>query len=226
MMNTLQLIGEALWQAKEFSQAKTVMILQEMVEEYEAKVVDEGHMFAARRLKSRYSYYGLVQENLYGVAAIGALRDTLYMAKKNWDSVKNRLETMRKAIADGHRKGMILSITGEAAPMKTVSVYIKKFVDEIIPKNDQAQEFVEPRGNPHPWTQSLSLNTTAPPSEGLAIPLTVSYVGMAGSLYKEWTASPGSAAVVAQYVEDGYLYQRVKTEGGATDVYVKVRSGR
>lgn len=226
MGHTLDLIGEAIWKTNEFSQAKTEMILKETIAEYEAKVMDEGHLFAARRLESRYSYHGLIQERLYGVEAIHELRDFLAAVSDDWEVAKSRLEDMRTKIVDGHRNGMVLSVTAEKKIMDTIDVYIKKFMDGTVPQNDQAQPFVNPHEEPHPWVPNLSggLNGTILSSEGLTIPTTVSYVGKAGTLYKNWTPVPGSTAAVAKYIEDQYLYRKVKVEGGATDVYVKVRN--
>lgn len=65
------------------------------------------------------------------------------------------------------------------------------------------------------YTPATWGTTPAQKAEGLAVPSQVNYVGLAENLYGLGYQLDGSAMVIARYLRNAYLWERVRVQGGA-----------
>ena len=225
-----ELLGQIVWFGAKFNQGHTLEILKDMVEILTENVGKNGDEFVSRRIEARYSKYGLIRERLAGVTSLQQLIDALGVAKDDWDTFSTRLEKIRSAIVEGHRNGMVLSLTGESDLLAASQSTITMFIKDIVPVNDHATPFTHPSTDNHPWVPQIRVeqdNMSPIIDEGIAFPETVNHVGKGAKLYEISEPIVGAASVVAKFLQDGYLHEVISIEGGAADVHCRVdyRSG-
>jgi Zn-dependent M16 (insulinase) family peptidase len=131
---------------------------------------------------------------------------------------------------EGHRNGMVLSITGELDLLTAAQSAIMVFLKDTIPDNSQAIPFTHPSTDTHPWVSQIreeQLVAAPITDEGIAFPETVNFVGKGGKLFEVWEPIDGAASVVAKFLEDTYLHDMITIQNGAADVHCHVdyRSG-
>jgi len=225
-----ELLGQIIWFGAKFNQAKTIEILEDMIEKLTEKLGKNGDEFVGRRIEARYSKKGLIRERLEGISSLQYLIQARDDAKGDWADFVVKLDQVRNAIVEGNRNGMVISLTGEADLLNAAQSSIMVFLKDIIPDNDRSTRFQHPSTYVHPWVPQIRQEQTvmAPVvDEGIEYPETISHVGKGGQLYAIWEPIDGAASVVSKYLEDGYLHDYISKQGGATDVHchIEFRSG-
>lgn len=230
MPQYFELLGQIIWFGAHFNQAKVIEVLEDMVEEVTNKIGVTGDTTVDRRIEARYSKYGLIWERLEGVTCLQRLTQGLDDAKNDWDNFNRKLDQMRAAIVEGHRNGMVLSVTGEPDLLTAAQSAIMVFIKDTIPDNDHAIPFTHPSTDNHPWVAQIreeQLVAAPIADEGIVYPETVNFVGKGGKLFEVWEPIDGAASVVAKFLEDSYLHDMITIQNGAADVHCRVdyRSG-
>jgi len=204
-----------------FDKKRVNIILDELIEELEEKIVHNGAEYANRRLQSRFSLHGLVSERLDGIDSLNALNVLLGELRGNWEDLNQRLQTLVRTISGGHRNGMVLNLVGEKEELANAVPHATTFLKDMVPRNAAATPFPKPHEGAHPWVPAirdvLESRTSKAVDEGFIIPTEVSYVGFAGQLVEDFSPSKGSMAVVAKWIQDDYLYKKLVVEGGTGD---------
>ena len=164
----------------------------------ESSLVPSGHIFANRRVRAQFGGAGWVNEQMSGIGYLFALRQIAKDIDKKWDSVLQKLETMRDLLITS--KSLICNVTLDAEHWKTFKPHLENFIFAMPEKNVQLSTFdIQP----------------AIEKEGLTIPAQVNYVGKAANLYDLGYEFDGSAEVITGYLRMAYLWEKVRVQGGA-----------
>ncbi len=173
------------------------MVLEEKAG-VEHSLIPQGHQVVNLRLRSHYREAHWAAEQMGGISYLFFLRDLALRVDEDWSGVLATLEAMRQALVT--IPNMLLNMTVDAKNGATLTSNIHCFLDELPHREIK----------PEPWT------VTAPPRfEGLAIPAQVNYVGKGTDLFSLGYRFHGSALVISRYLRTGWLWERVRVQGGA-----------
>jgi len=164
----------------------------------ESSLVPSGHIYANRRVRAQFGGAGWVNDQMSGIGYLFALRQLAKDIDKKWDSVLQKLETMRDLLINS--KSLICNVTLDAEHWKTFKPRLENFIFAMPDKNVQLSTFdIQPTIE----------------KEGLTIPAQVNYVGKAADLYELGYELDGSVDVITGYLRMAYLWEKVRVQGGA-----------
>lgn len=164
----------------------------------ESSLVPSGHIYANRRVRAQFGGAGWVNDQMSGIGYLFALRQLAKDIDKKWDTVLQKLETMRDLLINS--KSLICNVTLDAEHWKTFKPHLENFIFAMPEKNVQLTSFdIQPKIE----------------KEGLTIPAQVNYVGKAANLYDLGYEYDGSADVITGYLRMSYLWDKVRIQGGA-----------
>lgn len=166
---------------------------------FETGIVPSGHTVADRRLRAHFTEADWLEELTGGVTQLFFLRQLLEMIDTDWETVLDKLETIRRLLID--RAGMVVNVTMDAANWAHTQPKIDAFLGGL-PHHDSAR---------YAWQHEVF----HPTYEGLVVPSQVNYVVKGASLYNLGYERHGSTAVVNNYLRTTYLWERVRVQGGA-----------
>ena len=221
----LQILTEVVFYGLDFQKDVVLDVLNSMIDEMEAEVAANGDRLLASRLAARYSYHGLIKEQLSGIHQLQSLHAFLLAATSNWDEFISRLDQVKFGIMQAHRNGMILSLTGEEGLLTRARPVVEEFLSDGIPRTEDNFPSGNPGQDPHVWIERIELtrNNTAPlADEVLILATSVDCVGMGGQVYLPGVPVNGGAAVAAKYLQRVYLYKELHDKEGAADVFVEL----
>ncbi|TVM16285.1 peptidase M16 [Oceanidesulfovibrio indonesiensis] len=173
----------------------------------EHRLVPAGHMVVANRLMARFSPAGLMDERMSGVSQLFFLRELSKKVDTNWDEVHACLEAMHDSLI--RRKTALANVTAEAGGLAAFEPLLKEILDAVVEDCDVETTVPE-------WLRQFGETETGiPDTEGLAIPAQVNYVGKAMDLAALGYKYHGSANVASKYLRNGFLWDRIRVQGGA-----------
>ena len=164
----------------------------------EAGLVPGGSGIVHSRLDARFTPSGWVSEQTGGISHLFFLRALIEKVDRDWDSVLNDLESLRRALIN--RAGMIVNVTLDASNWSAFRPQLDSFLQAL--PNTEAKRFVF-----KPEAVSAF--------EGLTIPAQVNYVGKGANLYKLGYQLHGSALVINNYLGTTWLWEKIRVQGGA-----------
>jgi Zn-dependent M16 (insulinase) family peptidase len=169
----------------------------------ESSLIPSGHAYVRDRLRAGLTTAGWADEQMDGIEGLFFVRRLVEQVEQDWPAVLEKLDAVRRALVG--RAGMVANVTLDADNWATVQPQLAAFVQEL-PERVAASA---------PWQPSL-----AGADEGLAIPAQVNYVGKGGSLYALGYTYHGSIHVINNFVRTGWLWDKVRAEGGAYGAFV------
>ena len=176
------------------------MALEEKARQ-EHGLVPSGHMVVAARLRASLSVAGMLTEYTGGVSCLSYLRQLADRVERDWPGVLQDLEFLRRTII--HRAGLAVNLTATEAQRDALERHARALADALPEQSvDGASAWVDKVAD-------------LPAAEALLLPAQVNYVGKGVNLFDEGYAWNGSAAVVLKYLRTGYLWEKVRVQGGA-----------
>lgn len=175
------------------------MVLEEKAR-LEHSLVPAGHTFVSSRLRSFQSATGMMEEATGGIAYLFFLRILAERAAKDWPSVRADLDSLRAAIFA--RQTLTWNITAEEAQKRTLLAQTAALSAKL------------PSSGPGKSSDAIAA-ATLPAREALILPSQVNYVGMGGNLYDAGYAYHGSVHVILKQLRTGWLWEKVRVQGGA-----------
>ena len=173
------------------------MVLEEKAR-MEQSVVPAGNALVRLRLGGRLSQAGCMSEVMGGVSALAWLRTLPERIEKDWSSVLADLEELHSIAVRG--EGAVVDLTADAGLLgksePALSGIVLRLPGGKLPPAELAL--------PHPSRGEL-----------LSAPSQVNYVGLGMKLGGAGYAYSGSHAVVLRHLRMGYLWDRVRVQGGA-----------
>ncbi len=173
------------------------IVLQEKASR-EGHLVPSGHAVAYTRLKSHFNEADWASEQMGGISYLLFVRELVEKIDQDWPSVVEKLEKIRKLLAN--RTSMIANVTIDGTHWKELCPRLVQFLDTLP----------EARISPTAW------KPVAPPAfEGLTIPAQVNYVAKGADVYKLGYEPDGSHLAITNYIRTTWLWEKVRVQGGA-----------
>jgi Zn-dependent M16 (insulinase) family peptidase len=194
----LNILKDILLNTKFDNRERLKQIVLEEKSGLESSIVPRGHIYANQRVRAQFGGAGWVSDQTHGIGYLFALRQLAKDIDKKWDSVLQKLETMRSLLINS--KSLICNVTLDAEHWKSFRPHFENFIFAMPEKDAQLKPF---EIKPHIE------------KEGLTIPAQVNYVGKAANLYDLGYEFDGSAEVITGYLRMAYLWEKVRVQGGA-----------
>ena len=170
----------------------------------EQAAVPSGHTLVNTRLNGRLSLVGRISEEMNGVNALFYVRELIRRLEKDWESVRGELCALHERII--RRDALKLDLTADGALLDAARAPLEKLAHAL-----PSREFA-------PCAFELS---ELPGAELLSIPAQVNYVGLGLSLKDTGYRYSGSQAVILRHLRMGYLWDRVRVQGGAYGCFAR-----
>lgn len=173
-------------------------IIFESKARFEHRIVPSGHLMAAARMKARFSETGYINELVNGISELQYLRLLSKRVDNDFDSVKADLEELRRIIIN---KNSVLA---------NISLDLENYL-ELTPGVRDLLSVLPEENVPAVDREPLSY----PAREGLCIPAQVNYVAKGSEVFSRGYKYSGAAHVVSRFLRTGYLWDRIRVQGGA-----------
>ncbi|KUJ95522.1 MAG: Peptidase M16C associated domain protein [Desulfonauticus sp. 38_4375] len=193
----LDLLEEIFTQFNFVSPKRLEEILLEEKSSLERRIIPAGHLFVLKRLKSKFSLKGKLEDLLEGIEYFKALKDITGQLKKNKDALLARYESLAKKILTGSR--LVVNITLPRNRENLVS-RVEDFVSSFpVLEGKGRGDFKELLGETR--------------SEGFIVPAEVNYLGLGVKLEEDYLG--GDFLVFSKFLRANYLWNKIRVEGGA-----------
>ena len=198
LAETGDILAEILAGARLDSKERIGRIVAEARARMEQRLVPSGHQVVATRLRARTHLAHAMEEAMSGLTNLHFLRALEKRVEEDFRSVAKDLERIRALVLN--RSGLLVNATMDQALYAQCSPVLQSLVSGL------------PVAEAAPATRSLA----APGDrEGLAIPAQVNYVGKGVSLAEHGVSLSGAALCVNKLIRTGYLWEKVRVQGGA-----------
>ncbi len=194
----LAILGDVLLSARLDNQERFRQIVLEEKAGQEARLIPAGPQIVNTRLRSHFDEADWAAEQMGGVSYLFFLRKLAQAVDENWPGVLATLERLKARLID--RGAMLCNVTVDAANWSAFEPKLADFL-RALPGGSASQA---------EWSPSYDGR-----SEGMIIPAKVNYVGKAADLYTAGYSLDGSAAVITNYVDNTWLWERIRVQGGA-----------
>lgn len=179
----------------------TQMVLEEKAR-LEQSLVPSGHSMVSVRLGGQLSQAGWLAECIGGVEYLHFVRDLVRRVEHDWPGVLADLHSLHACI-----------VRREAAPVLNLTAD-QELLNAALPAFDALVQALP--SHPLPAAEWTEQNLRrAFQSEALVVPAQVNYVGLGMNLHDAGYQFHGSASVVLRHIRMGYLWDRVRVQGGA-----------
>ncbi|MBA3534958.1 MAG: insulinase family protein, partial [Ardenticatenales bacterium] len=177
---------------------------------YEASLIPSGHRVINRRMRAHFNEADWAYEQMENIEQLFFLRQLAERVESDWPSILATLEEIRTRLVN--RRAMLGNVTLDAQGWQEMRPQLEHFLS----------------GLPEATVELASWQTTTVArAEGLTIPAQVNYVGKAANLYDLGYQFDGSSLVISRYLRTGWLWERVRVQGGAYGAFglLEPRSG-
>jgi Zn-dependent M16 (insulinase) family peptidase len=194
----LDLLTEALLDARLDDLQRFRQILLEEKAGLEHALVPAGHQFVGLRLRSFFHLSDALQEAMAGLSYLAFIRDLVGRLDRDWDVVRGALVRIRELVV--RQGGCTLGLTADPA---------------VVARWESAVA-AWPQGLPLGQSPAAPLPPLASPqSEAYLLPAQINHVGMVVPLASQGYQFHGSGLVACKLLRTGWLWERVRVVGGA-----------
>ncbi|QGY38820.1 peptidase M16 [Pseudodesulfovibrio cashew] len=198
LAETVEILTEILTSATLDNKERLTRIVSEARARAEQHLVPAGHQVVATRLRARTHAAHAMEEAMSGLSNLDFLRSLEERLEADFRGVAKDLERMRSLLLS--RSGLIVNATMDADLFAAAEPELAS-VASALPESDAAP--------------ASGFPLDFPAREGLAIPAQVNYVGKGVSLAEHGITLGGAAQVVNKLIRTGYLWEKVRVQGGA-----------
>ncbi|WFS62712.1 insulinase family protein [Pseudodesulfovibrio thermohalotolerans] len=195
---TCEIVAEILTSAQLDNKERISRIVAEARARAEQRLVPSGHMVVATRLRAGTHAAHAMDEAMTGLTNLLFLRDLEKRVEEDFRKVAKDLERFRRLLLN--RDTAIVNATMDA--------------DLFALAEPEAAAVLEALPGDGPVRAERAL-PDLPAREGLAIPAQVNYVGKGCGLEGSGIELTGAAQVVNKLIRTGYLWEKVRVQGGA-----------
>ncbi|MBC16188.1 MAG: peptidase M16 [Desulfovibrio sp.] len=195
---TSAIITEILTSAKLDNKERFGRIVAESRARAEQRLVPAGHQVVATRLRARTHRGHAMEEIMSGLTNLEFLRNLEQRIEDDFRGVAKDLERIRTLLISSNR--VICNATMDEELFAQVEPEIASIIS-ALPQTD---------------AETATYNALdLPRREGLGIPAQVNYVGKGVGLAQHGVTLNGSAQVINKLIRTGYLWEKVRVQGGA-----------
>ncbi|MCJ2165628.1 MULTISPECIES: insulinase family protein [unclassified Pseudodesulfovibrio] len=198
MTSTLEILTEILTSAKLDNKERLSNIVSEARARAEQRLIPSGHMVVATRLRARTHTAHAMDEAMSGLTNLHFLRDLEKRMEDDFRNVAKDLERFRSLLLN--QGNLLVNATMDADIFSALETELASVVGAL------------PQGKVAMATRTAP---QLPRREGLAIPAQVNYVGKGCSVAEHGFVFTGAAQVVNKLIRTGYLWEKVRVQGGA-----------
>ena len=173
------------------------MVLEEKAR-LEQSAIPSGNAFVRLRLGGSLSLVGRMNEEMLGVSAMDFMRGLERRVEEDWPSVREDLLLLHRLIV--RRNDARLDITADAGLIDGAAKAMVGLAGRL-PAREALREACD--------------FAPLPQGELLSVPAQVNYVGLGFLLKDAGYRYSGAHAVVMRHLRMGYLWDRVRVQGGA-----------
>ncbi|WP_319541329.1 insulinase family protein [uncultured Pseudodesulfovibrio sp.] len=195
---TLEILTEILTSATLDNKERISRIVSEARARAEQRLIPSGHMVVATRLRARTHIGHAMEEAMSGLTNLDFLRDLEKRIEEDFRSVAKDLELLRSLVIA--RNHLVINATMDGSTFTPIEDEIGVVVSSL-PESDAV-----------PVARIIP---DLPAREGLAIPAQVNYVGKGCNVAEYGFMYTGAAQVVNKLIRTGYLWEKVRVQGGA-----------
>lgn len=208
---------------------KVINILQDIIDDLEDDIQQNGHLYTTRRIVSRYTLPGFIREQWFGITQVYKARAALAEAldDNKWDAFGTRLLVAHDAIKRTHHSGLLLSITGDEKAIRDLGGAIKMFVEDMLPASAQKDPFPDFSKVEHPWVINGNIAMDKEmeiedPFTAFLTPTLSNDLGRGGFLYQPGEHISGAHVAAIQYIGGFYLNEKVRFNLGAVQAWAEL----
>ena len=162
-------------------------------------LVAAGHGAVSLRLRARYTVTGWLEELTGGISHLHAVRQLIARVENDWDGVLQDLRELYRLVLQ--RDKALFDCTSDAATGAQVETLAARLGDSL------------PSGATAAATDWAC--PVLPANEAFTAPAQINFVGKGANLYALGYRYHGSAQVILRYLRMGYLWEKVRVQGGA-----------
>lgn len=201
----LALLAEAVFTARLDNRERLLQMTLEEKTQRENAVAPSGHAYALNRLAAQFSESGWLNELTGGVSQLFFLRDLEHAIRHRWPEVQARLENIRATLFT--QANALAHLTLSAADWPALAPRLRDHLAAL-------PAAASPR---HAWAYAPTLK-----NEGLTAPTPVNYVAKSGLLTANGYVPHGAAYVIEKHIRTGWLWNKVRVEGGAYGAFCSI----
>ncbi len=172
----------------------------------EQAIIPSGHSYVLSQLSARHSKVGAINEYTQGVSYLEFIRTLAKNTVENWPQVLSALKEIHASIFK--KSNALLDLTANASLLEQAKKSFTPLLERIENKE-------EANSNKEWEVKFLQGN------EALIVPAMVNYVGMSTNLHEAGYKFHGSALVISRFLRMGYLWDRIRVQGGAYGCFVR-----
>ncbi len=194
----LDIMHEILFTPNLDQQERFSQMLLEAKARQEYNLLASGHATISSRIRAHYSTTGWIEELTGGVSNLQYIQNLIERTNDNWSSVLADLQSLYQYILTA--KGSIMDCTADAKTLKQLESQTQAFM-QSLPQNDLGSAT---------WTKPSLAK-----AEVFTAPSQINFVGKGANLFDLGYKYNGSAQVIFRYLRMGYLWEKVRVQGGA-----------
>ena len=170
---------------------------------FEQTMIPSGHSLLASYINGMFSKLGYLNEAMNGLPYWDYIRSLADSVQENYPSLQEKLNALHASVLV--RANSVLSLTGSA---------------DLLKKGGRLVQILEnlSENAPLPAERSYAFSREG---TGLILPAQVNYVGLGANLKDTGYNFHGSAHVITRFLRMGYLWDRVRVQGGAYGAFVR-----
>lgn len=165
----------------------------------EQQLINRSHLFVIRRLSAYTSNSGKEDEIVNGVDYYSKIKKAIKEFDENPEKFVNKLKNIKSKILTKDNLYANLTVDIEH---KDEAISVINDISKVLPQNSDS-----PTGK----KDALRFN----PNEALSSSSQVQYVGIGANIYEKGLNYSGSFEVLMNYLDNSYLWDKVRVLGGA-----------
>jgi Zn-dependent M16 (insulinase) family peptidase len=206
----LEILSEMLLEVRLDDRARFKQLALEEKAGMEERAIPAGHQMTASRLMARLSRAGRFNEMCGGPSQLFFLKRLAKTSKAEWPGVLAALETLRGLLVT--RASLVANLTVDPAARPRAQARLESFLAGLPAAPSTV---AGPKGFGPAFRKPLWPAPGIPDYEAFVIPAGVNFVGKAVNLYAQGYEPHGAAQVASRILRNGYLWDRVRVQGGA-----------
>ncbi len=200
--DAFEIMHELLFEPNFDQKDRFYQMLLEAKARLEHGLLSAGHALVSSRIRARYSQTGWLEELTGSVSYYEYILTLIVKVQSDWASVLSDLQELYTLILA--QDGCIMDCTADATTLGLVEAKAQQFVQSL----------------PHRDVQPASWGSANLPSaQVFTAPLQINFVGKGANVYDLGYKYHGSAQVISRYLRMGYLWEKVRVQGGAYGVF-------
>lgn len=201
--NLYNLLEEILLYPNFADKERFVQMVWEDKARFEQSIIPSGHSLLASYINGMFSKLGYLNEEANGLPYWNFIRRLANTVQDEYAQIEARLNALHASVLT--KSQAVLSLTGSAHLIQKgekLADLLENFAEKACPPVSRDYAFDK---NP----------------KGLLLPAQVNYVGLGTNIREAGYAFHGSVHVITRFLRMGYLWDRVRVQGGAYGAFVR-----